>query len=77
MASILSYLRDVFLRLVELLLQVAGRCLAGDFDHRQLFVVAGHVARRSAHAVAALHSRQFSFTQEEVMERRDRCRRMS
>lgn len=56
------YLRDVLLCLVELLLQVAGWGLAGDFDHGQLFVVAGHVARRPTHAVTALHSRQFSFT---------------
>lgn len=59
-----GYLRDVLLWLIELLLQVAGRGLAGDFDHGQLFVVAGHVARCPAHAVAALHGRQFSFTQE-------------
>lgn len=59
-----GYLRDVFLWLVELLLQVAGRSLAGDFDHGQLFVVAGHVARRPAHAVTALHCWQFSFMQE-------------
>lgn len=63
------YSRNVFLRLVELLLEVTGRGLAGDFDHGQLFVVAGHVARRPAHAVAALHSRQFSFTPEGAMER--------
>lgn len=56
------YLRDVLLRLVELLLKVASRRLAGDFDHGQLFVVAGHVARCPAHAVAALHCREFSFT---------------
>lgn len=53
--------RDVLLRLVELLLQVAGRGLAGDFHHGQLLVVAGHVARRPAHAAAALHGRQFGF----------------
>lgn len=58
------YLRDVLLRLVELLLQVAGGGLAGDFDHGQLFVVAGHVARCPAHAVTALHRRQFGFTRE-------------
>ena len=55
------YSRDVLLRLVELLLQVARRRLAGDLDHGQLLVVAGRVARRPAHAVAALHRRQFGF----------------
>lgn len=58
-----NYSRDILLWLVELLLQVARWRLAGDFDHGQLLVVAGHVARRPAHAAAALHSRQFSFGQ--------------
>lgn len=50
----LLHVRDVLLCLVELLLQVAGRGLAGDFDHGQLLIVAGHVARGPAHAVTAL-----------------------
>ena len=48
------HLRDVLLRTVELLLQVAGRGLARDFDHGELLVVAGHVAGSSTDAVAAL-----------------------
>lgn len=50
-------LLDVLLRLVVLLGQVFSRGLAGDLDEGQLLVVAGHVARRLAHAevVVPLH----------------------
>lgn len=61
-------LRDVLLRLVELLLQVSGWSLAGDLDHGELFVVARHVARRPAHAAAAFHRWQFGFEMETVRE---------
>lgn len=50
-------LLDILLWLVVLLGQVFCRGLAGDLDKGQLFVVAGHIARRLAHAevVVSLH----------------------
>lgn len=52
-------LLDVLLWLVVLLGQVFSRGLAGDLDERQLFVVAGHIARRLAHAevIVSLHQK--------------------
>lgn len=52
--------RDVLLRSVELLLQVACRGLARDLDHGELFVVSGHVTGAPADAVSAFNRRQSS-----------------
>lgn len=48
------HLRDVLLGLVEALLQVPGRSLAGDLHHGQLLVVPGQVTGGSTDAVGVL-----------------------